>query len=47
MKSIIDYVIVRQDSQVKGKGKAIPIQTWTGPEGSRRLRPPDCKTFDT
>jgi hypothetical protein len=22
----------------KGKGKAIPLQTWTGPEGSRRLR---------
>jgi len=21
-----------------GKGKAIPLQTWTGPEGSRRLR---------
>jgi len=20
------------------KGKAIPLQTWTGPEGSRRLR---------
>jgi len=23
----------------KGKGKAIPLQAWTGPEGSRRLRP--------
>jgi hypothetical protein len=23
---------------VKGKGKAVPLQTWTGPEGSRRLR---------
>jgi hypothetical protein len=23
------------------KGKAIPLQTWTGPEGSRRLRLPD------
>ena len=22
------------------KGKAIPLQAWTGPEGSRRLRPP-------
>jgi len=22
----------------KGKGKAIPLQAWTGPEGSRRLR---------
>jgi hypothetical protein len=24
--------------RVKVKGKAIPLQTWTGPEGSRRLR---------
>jgi len=47
LKSIIDYVIVRQDSQVKGKGKAIPIQTWTGPEGSRRLRLPDFKIIGT
>jgi len=22
----------------KGKGKAIPLEVWTGPEGSRRLR---------
>ena len=21
-----------------GKGKAVPLQAWTGPEGSRRLR---------
>jgi hypothetical protein len=26
------------------KGKAIPLQAWTGPEGSRRLRLPDLKT---
>jgi hypothetical protein len=25
--------------------KAIPLQAWTGPEGSRRLRLPDFKTF--
>jgi len=31
----------------KGKGKAIPLQVWTGPEGSRRLRLPDFKTFGT
>ena len=24
----------------KGKGKTIPLQAWTGPEGSRRLRLP-------
>jgi hypothetical protein len=27
--------------------KAIPVETWTGPEGSRRLRLPDFKTIDT
>jgi hypothetical protein len=31
----------------KGKSKAIPIQAWTGPEGSRRLRLPDFKTIGT
>jgi len=31
----------------KGKGKAIPLQAWTGPEGSRRLRLPDFKTTGT
>jgi len=31
----------------KGKGKAIPLQAWTGPEGSRRLRRPDLKTVGT
>ena len=29
------------------KGKAIPLQAWTCPEGSRRLRFPDFKTFGT
>jgi len=29
------------------KGKAVPLQAWTGPEGSRRLRLPDFKTFGT
>jgi len=34
--------------RVKGKkGKAIPLQAWTGPEGSRRLKLPDFKTFGT
>jgi len=36
---------------VKGKGKrknkATPLQDWTGPEGSRRLRLPDFKTIGT
>jgi len=29
------------------KCKAIPLQTWAGPEGSKRLRLPDFKTFGT
>jgi len=29
------------------KGKAIPIQAWTVPEGSRRLRLLDFKTIGT
>jgi hypothetical protein len=33
--------------EVKGKGKAILLQAWTGPEGSRRLRLPDLKTTGT
>jgi len=31
----------------KGKGNAIPLQAWTGPEGSRMMRFPDFKTIDT
>jgi hypothetical protein len=30
------YPAVKQ--KVKKKGKAIPLQAWTGPEGSRRSR---------
>ena len=26
------------------KGKAVPLQAWSGPEGSRKLRFPDFKT---
>jgi hypothetical protein len=29
------------------KGKAIPLEACTGPEGSRRLRFPDFKTIGT
>jgi hypothetical protein len=30
----------------KVQGKAIPLQAWRGPEGSRRLRLPDFKKID-
>jgi len=40
-RSLISYV------DIKGKGKAIPLQAWTGPEGSRKLRLPDLKTAGT
>ena len=28
----------------KGKGKAVPLQSWSGPEGSSKLRFPDFMT---
>jgi len=31
-------------SDPKGKGKAVPLQAWSGPEGSRKLRFPDFMT---
>jgi hypothetical protein len=31
----------------KGKGKAIPLQAWIEPEGSRKLRLPDFKTISS
>jgi hypothetical protein len=29
---------------LKVKGKAVPLQAWSGPEGSRKLRFPDFMT---
>jgi len=31
----------------QGKGKAVPLQAWTGPEGSRKLRVPDFRDNGT
>jgi len=28
----------------KGKDKAVPLEAWSGPEGSRKLRIPDFMT---
>jgi hypothetical protein len=41
MSEIFDLVHISQMS----KGKAILVQAWTGPEGSRRLRLPDFQTI--
>ena len=30
--------------ELKKKGKAVPLQAWRGPEGSRKLRFPDFVT---
>jgi len=35
------------ETTYSNKSKAIPLQVWTGPEGSRRLRLPDFKTIGT
>jgi len=32
------------DESDKGKGKTVPLQAWSGPEGSRKLRFPDYMT---
>jgi len=32
-------------SKVKVKGKAVPLQAWSGPESSRKLRFPDFMTM--
>ena len=37
-------VRVKRRNYIKGKGKAVPLQAWTGPEGSRKLRFPDFVT---
>ena len=42
----IDWDANRRAQSI-GKGKAILLQTWTGREGSGRMRLPDFKTIDT
>ena len=38
-RSIYIYIYI-----YKGKSKAVPLQAWSGPEGSRKLRFPDFMT---
>ena len=37
-------VRVRQTILTHGKGKSVPLQAWSGPEGSRKIRFPDFMT---
>jgi len=41
------FLVVLKESLCNVKGKAVPLQAWTGLEGSRRLRFPDFKTVST
>jgi hypothetical protein len=36
--------LIHIDNTSKGKGKAVPLQAWSGPEGFRKLRFPDFMT---
>jgi hypothetical protein len=42
----VEIAFQKRHSYMK-KGKTISLKTWTGPEGSRRLRLPDFKTMET
>jgi hypothetical protein len=46
-----DFYLLTQDVLClylwERNGKAIPLQAWTGPKGSRRVRFPDFKTIGT
>jgi sorting nexin-4 len=47
---VVSYITEKdnvQKGECKYKGKAIPLQAWSGHEGSRRLRLPDFKTIGT
>jgi hypothetical protein len=38
------YMFVKAVTNNYGKGKAVLLQAWSGPEGSRKLRFPDYMT---
>ena len=42
--AMTNKLVVIINSIKKDKGKAVPLQAWTGPEGSRTLRFPDFVT---
>ena len=41
-----EFMIFRYEfiTKISQKGKAVPLQAWSGPEGSRKLRFPDFMT---
>ena len=39
-----DDTVSTLTTEIKGKGKAVLLQAWTGPEGSTKLRFPDFVT---
>ena len=41
----ISYLLSNWRNISKGKGKAVLLQAWSGPEGSRKLRFPDFMTM--
>jgi len=41
---VVDYKRCNFAYKGKGKGKEVPLQAWSGPEGSRKLRFPDFMT---
>jgi len=43
----IDSSHLENNFIAQNKGRAIPLQIWAGPEGSRRVRLPDFKTIGT
>ena len=42
--SLPAFYCLRDIPLLTGKGKVVPLQAWTGPEGSRKLRLPDFVT---
>jgi hypothetical protein len=42
--SIINVILYKGKGKGKCKGKAVPLQAWSGPENSRKLRFPDYMT---
>jgi len=40
----LSHPLTQHIVHIKGKGKTVPLQAWSGPEGSRKLRFPDFMT---